>query len=154
MKKILIVEDDQSMSAALSYGFETQGFVAEVAKDGKEGLRLALEKSFDLLILDVMLPALSGLDVCRQLRRDGYKLPIIMLTARGQEVDKVLGLKLGADDYVTKPFSFMELLARVEAILRRTGRADFQPGYNDCYQFGDVFLDFKKLEAAKAGKPL
>jgi DNA-binding response OmpR family regulator len=154
MKKVLIVEDDQAMTVALSYGFESQGFLTEVAQDGREGVRLAMEKAFDILILDVMLPRLSGLDVCKQLRRQGSELPIIMLTARGQEIDKVLGLKGGADDYVTKPFSFMELLARVEAVLRRAGRIGLGPGYEDCYQFGDVFLDFKKLEATKAGRPL
>lgn len=154
MKKVLIVEDDQAMTVALSYGFESQGFLTEVAQDGREGVRLAMEKAFDILILDVMLPRMSGLDVCKQLRRQGSQLPIIMLTARGQELDKVLGLKSGADDYVTKPFSFMELLARVEAVLRRAGRVGLGPGQEDCYQFGDVFLDFKKLEATKAGRPL
>src|SRR5262245_66587895 len=117
MPKVLIVEDDESMAVALRDGFEYEGFTASVAKDGQAGLRLANETSPDVMILDVMLPRLSGLDVCRQLRSEGSTVPIIMLTARGQEIDKVLGLKLGADDYVTKPFGFLELMARVEAVL-------------------------------------
>ena len=109
------------------------------------------KQPFDLMILDVMLPKKSGLDVCRQLRQAGNDLPIIMLTARGQEVDKVVGLRLGADDYVTKPFSFMELIARVEALLRRVNRKA-QP--MDCCQFGDIALNFVSLEATRAGQPL
>ncbi|HEX2521859.1 MAG TPA: response regulator, partial [Terriglobia bacterium] len=111
MGKVLIVEDDPSMAVALRDGFEYEGYSVQVARDGTEGLRLACAKKLDLIVLDVMLPNLSGLDVCKQLRGQGNTLPIIMLTARGQEIDKVLGLKIGADDYVTKPFSFMELMA-------------------------------------------
>jgi DNA-binding response OmpR family regulator len=103
------------------------------------------------MILDVMLPKMSGLDVCRKLRQDGVGLPIIMLTARGQEADKVVGLKLGADDYITKPFSFMELLARVEAVLRRTSDTRQTP---ELYRFGDVVVDFKKIEVRKKKKML
>jgi len=103
------------------------------------------------MILDIMLPKMSGLDVCRQLRQEGASLPIIMLTARGQEADKVVGLKLGADDYITKPFSFMELLARVEAVLRRTSGARQTM---EIYQFGDVVVDFKKTEVRKKKKQL
>ena len=112
-------------------------------------MRLACAKNLDLIVLDVMLPNLSGLDVCKQLRRQGNTLPIIMLTARGQEIDKVLGLKIGADDYVTKPFSFMELMARVEALLRRTKK---QQTPLEVYRFGNVTLDFKKFEACKQGR--
>ena len=121
--RVLIVEDDEAMSVALRDGFEYEGYAVTVASDGEAGLRLATRGRPDLIILDVMLPKMSGLDVCKQLRGDGNSVPIIMLTARGQEIDKVLGLKLGADDYVTKPFSFMELLARVEAVLRRAAPA-------------------------------
>src|SRR5918912_2220031 len=117
-RKVLIVEDDQAMAVALRDGFSYEGYAVEVARDGQTGLRMAQEKGLDLVILDVMLPRMSGLDVCRQLRGAGNTTPIIMLTARGQEIDKVLGLKTGADDYVTKPFSFLELMARVEAVLR------------------------------------
>jgi two-component system alkaline phosphatase synthesis response regulator PhoP len=114
-------------------------------------LRLASENSQDVVVLDVMLPRLSGLDVCKRIRRSGSKVPIIMLTARGQEIDKVLGLKTGADDYVTKPFSFLELMARVEAILRRSS------GYGDSldsYRFGDVRIDFRRAEAYKGEAPI
>jgi DNA-binding response OmpR family regulator len=149
MGKVLIVEDDPSMAVALRDGFEYEGYSVQVARDGTEGLRLACAKKLDLIVLDLMLPNLSGLDVCKQLRGQGNTLPIIMLTARGQEIDKVLGLKIGADDYVTKPFSFMELMARVEALLRRTKK---QQTPLEVYRFGNVTLDFKKFEACKQGR--
>ncbi|MFP5286778.1 MAG: response regulator transcription factor, partial [Thermoanaerobaculia bacterium] len=111
----------------------------------------------DLILLDVMLPKMTGLDICKQLRGNGSAVPIIMLTARGQEIDKVLGLKLGADDYITKPFGFMELLARAEAVLRRSG-SGASPAQSaappDNYSFGDVRIDFKRHEATKAGEPI
>jgi DNA-binding response OmpR family regulator len=132
MRKVLVVEDDQAMAIALRDGFEYEGYAVTVARDGTAGLRLASEKGVDLVILDVMLPKMSGLDVCKQLRSTGNGTPIIMLTARGQEIDKVLGLKCGADDYVTKPFSFLELMARVEAVLRRASKKDEQL---ETYQF-------------------
>jgi len=143
---MLIVEDDPAMSVALRDGFEYEGYAVTVAKDGAAGLNLATDKSLDIVILDVMLPKMSGLDVCKQLRNDGHDIPIILLTARGQEIDKVLGLKLGADDYVTKPFSFMELAARVEAVLRRATRRTEKV---EVYEVGDLTLDFKKCEATK-----
>ncbi len=108
MSKVLIVEDNQAMETALRDGFQYEGFEVLVARDGEEGLHLATEGGPDLIILDVMLPKMNGLDVCKKIRSDGNNVPIIILTARGQEIDKVLGLKLGADDYVTNPFSFME----------------------------------------------
>ena len=150
MNRILIVEDDPAMSVALRDGFEFEKYAVEMATDGEEGLRLATRGDHDLMILDVMLPRKSGLDVCRDLRRDGSTTPIIMLTARGQEIDKIVGLKLGADDYVTKPFSFIELLARVEAILRRLGRKTAA----DEVSFGDIGLDFRTYQARKSGLPL
>jgi two-component system alkaline phosphatase synthesis response regulator PhoP len=146
MTRILIVEDDPAMSVALRDGFEFEKYGVEMASDGEEGLRLAQRGDHDLMILDVMLPKKSGLDVCRDLRKNGSATPIIMLTARGQEIDKIVGLKLGADDYVTKPFSFMELLARVEAVLRRTSRT----AAGDEYEFGDVKLDFRTYQASKS----
>jgi two-component system, OmpR family, alkaline phosphatase synthesis response regulator PhoP len=149
--KVLIVEDDQAMAVALRDGFEYEGYNVQVARDGSAGLKLATERDLDLIILDVMLPKLSGFDVCKQLRSTGNATPIIMLTARGQEIDKVVGLKIGADDYVTKPFSFMELMARVEALLRRTSK---QPDNSDDFSFGDVLISFKKFEVTKAGQPL
>ncbi len=151
MRKVLIVEDDQAMAVALRDGFTYEGYTVQVARDGAAGLRLATERGLDLVILDVMLPRLSGLDVCRQLRGAGNNTPIIMLTARGQEIDKVLGLKTGADDYVTKPFSFLELMARVEAVLRRASKPAEQV---ERAEFGDVEVNFKTFEAAKAGRPL
>ena len=143
MPKVLIVEDDDAMAIALTDGFRYEGYEVVAARDGEAGLAMARSTSPDLLILDVMLPKMSGLDVCKQLRAEGSQVPIIMLTARGQEIDKVLGLKLGADDYVTKPFGFMELVARAEAVLRRTGSG---ARTLSSYRFGDVTVDFKKGE--------
>jgi two-component system alkaline phosphatase synthesis response regulator PhoP len=152
MPKVLIIEDDDSMVTALRDGFQYSGYTVSLARDGAAGLRLATESAPDLIILDVMLPRLSGLDVCKEIRARGDRVPIIMLTARGQEIDKVLGLKTGADDYVTKPFGFLELMARVEAVLRRSeGRAASAP---DACRFGDVTIDFKKGEARKGDRPL
>lgn len=151
MTRMLIVEDDPAMSVALRDGFEYEGYAVTVAKDGAAGLNLATDKNLDIVILDVMLPKMSGLDVCKQLRNEGHDIPIILLTARGQEIDKVLGLKLGADDYVTKPFSFMELAARVEAVLRRATRRAEKV---EVYEVGDLTLDFKKCEATKGATAL
>ena len=150
MTRILIVEDDPAMSVALRDGFEFEKYAVEMANDGDEGLRLATRGDHDLIVLDVMLPKKSGLDLCKELRKNGSRTPVIMLTARGQEIDKIVGLKLGADDYVTKPFSFMELLARVEAVLRRVNRTVA----GDEYAFGDVALDFRTYQATKCGTAL
>ena len=150
MNRVLVVEDDEAMAVALRDGFTYEGYEVSVARDGEEGLRCAREEPPDLMILDVMLPKMTGLEVCKVLRGEGSQLPIIMLTARGQEIDKVLGLKLGADDYVTKPFSFMELMARVEAVLRRA-----QPGgrgHRSVHEFGNMTIDLDRHEAAKGGK--
>lgn len=146
MPSVLIVEDDEAMAVALRDGFAYEGYDVRMANDGAAGLKLAVDGNHDLMILDVMLPRMSGLDVCKQIRRNGSRMPIIMLTARGQEIDKVLGLKIGADDYVTKPFSFLELMARVEAVLRRSSGYDQR---TEAYHFGDVQLNFKKREAKK-----
>lgn len=152
MSRVLVVEDDEAMAVALRDGFVYEGYAVTVARDGEAGLALAREQPPDLMILDVMLPRMNGLEVCKLLRGEGSELPIIMLTARGQEIDKVLGLKLGADDYVTKPFSFMELMARVEAVLRRV-----RPGgrtQQAAQRFGDVTVDIARHEASKGGVPL
>ena len=151
MRKVLIVEDDEAMSVALRDGFQYEGYAVTLATDGEAGLRLAGAESPDLILLDVMLPKITGLDICKKLRGDGNAVPIIMLTARGQEIDKVLGLKLGADDYVTKPFGFMELMARVEAVLRRCSG---QAAPVETCRFGDVAIDFKAHEARKGGELL
>ena len=151
MPKVLIVEDDESMATALRDGFNYEQFEVTVARDGAAGLRLAAEASPDLILLDVMLPKMNGLDVCREIRKAGNPVPIIMLTARGQEIDKVLGLKLGADDYITKPFGFLELMARVEAVLRRASGRTVRL---EAYQFGAVSVDFRRGEARRKGKAL
>jgi DNA-binding response OmpR family regulator len=148
--KILIVEDEADMLSGLRDNFEYEGYQVVAAKDGEEGLRRATSDKPDLVILDVMLPKMSGTEVCKKLRARS-RVPILMLTARGQEIDKVAGLETGADDYVTKPFSIRELLARVKALLRRAdpGR---QPIEN--YSFGLVTVDFTLHRATRGGKPL
>ena len=153
-RSVLVVEDDKAMSVALCDGLASEGFKVVCASNGEDGLSQATERKPDVVILDVMLPRLNGLDVCRKLRAAGNDVPIIMLTARGQEADKVLGLKLGADDYVTKPFSFLELVARVEAVLRRSASPTPEPAATETYEFGDVRIDFRHHEATKGGQPL
>jgi DNA-binding response OmpR family regulator len=152
MTKILIVEDEPNMVAGLRDNFEFEGYEVITAGDGIAGLERALEESPDLVILDVMMPRMSGLDVCRQLKAKRSSIPVIMLTARGQEVDKVVGLELGADDYVTKPFSIRELLARVKAVLRRSGAISKMPA--DQYSFGDVEVDVRSCQVLRQGKSL
>ena len=151
MPRVLIVEDDAAMATALKDGFTYEGYEVALARDGEAGLKAVRETAPDVLVLDVMLPKLSGLDVCKRLRSEGSNVPIIMLTARGQEIDKVLGLKLGADDYVTKPFGLMELMARVEALMRRSSGGS---SHAEVYGFGDVVVDFKKAELKKRGNPV
>ena len=148
MPKVLVVEDEPDMILGLKDNLEFEGYDVAVASDGQEGLDLARAGNPDLILLDVMLPKMSGLDVCRSLRSLGADMPIIMLTARSQEVDTVVGLEVGADDYVTKPFSIKELLARVRVQLRRASRKVVEL---DTYAFGDVELFFKKHQASKAG---
>ena len=154
MSKILVVEDDEAMAVALQDGFAYEGHEVTRAADGEEGLRLAREEAPEIVILDVMLPKMTGLEVCKVLRGEGSQLPIIMLTARGQEIDKVLGLKLGADDYITKPFSFMELMARVEAVLRRSQPQKSCPDDASVQRIGDITIDLSRHEACKNGDPL
>jgi DNA-binding response OmpR family regulator len=149
--KILVIEDEPNMVAGLRDNFEFDGYEVITARDGIEGLERALAESPDLVVLDVMMPRMSGLEVCRQLRAKRASIPIIMLTARGQEVDKVVGLELGADDYVTKPFSIRELLARVRAILRRTAVV---PKNQDQHSFGDVEVDLHRRRVLRSGKLL
>jgi two-component system alkaline phosphatase synthesis response regulator PhoP len=153
MTRVLVVEDDDSMARALQDGFQYEGYDVVLARDGATGLALAADVQPDVVILDVMLPKISGLDVCKQLRANGNRVPILMLTARGQEIDKVLGLKLGADDYVTKPFGFLELVARVEALLRRA-QSDTAKATVEIYRFGDVVADFKQHAVSKNGRPV
>jgi two-component system alkaline phosphatase synthesis response regulator PhoP len=149
MPKILIVEDEPGMVAGLRDNFEFEGYQVLSAMDGVAGLERALADTPDLVILDVMMPRMSGLDVCKQLKSRLPAIPIIMLTARGQEVDKVVGLELGADDYVTKPFSIRELLARVKAVLRRAGSL---PKDKERYVFGDVEVNLRSCQVSRQGR--
>ncbi|MFH0992589.1 MAG: response regulator transcription factor [bacterium] len=151
MKKILIVEDDTAILRGLKDNLQAEHFEISASSDGTEGLMMGKRKKFDLIILDVMLPGINGFDVCKQLRTAGVQTPIIMLTGRGEEVDKVLGLELGADDYVTKPFSIKELIARVKALLRRQTEVQSEIDETD---IGQVHVDFKKQEAARGNKQL
>lgn len=150
--RILLVEDEQGLILTLTDRLESEGFDVDSATDGKLGFEKAAARKYDLIILDVMLPKKNGYDVCRDLRREGVETPILMLTAKGETIDKVLGLKLGADDYLTKPFEVIELLARVEALLRRpahtNGRSD------EAFRFGDVTIDFKRAEVTRQDSPV
>src|SRR5256885_12561714 len=148
MARILIVEDEPAMVAGLRDNFEFEGYDVITAPDGVAGLERALKEAPDLVILDVMMPRMSGLDVCKQLKTKRPSLPIIMLTARGQEIDKVVGLELGADDYVTKPFSIRELMARVKAVLRRTSPQAPAP---EVYRFSDIEVNVRANEVRRAG---
>jgi len=150
-KRILIVEDEPAMVAGLRDNFEYEGYEVISAADGVEGLEAAMNGNPDLVVLDVMMPRLSGLDVCKQLKVKRPTLPIIMLTARGQEIDKVVGLELGADDYVTKPFSIRELMARVKAVLRRVSPLG-QPV--EKYRFSDIEVNVRGNEVKRNGRPV
>jgi two-component system alkaline phosphatase synthesis response regulator PhoP len=150
-RKILLVEDEPGLVMTLGDRLRSEGYQVEAAGDGQAGLDLASSAAFDLIILDIMLPRKNGLDVCRDLRQRGIATPILMLTARGQTIDKVIGLKIGADDYLTKPFEMLELLARVEALLRR---APELPSAGDVHQFGPIRLDLRRTEVLRHGKPV
>jgi len=151
MEKILVVEDEPDMLMGLQDNLQFEGYQVIPASDGQAGLDAALSACPDLIVLDVMLPKLGGFEVLKQIRLKGMDTPVIMLTAKSQEVDKVLGLELGADDYMTKPFSIRELLARVKAVLRRPRRP---PQKIDTYEFGKVKVDFRKSIAIRRGKPV
>jgi two-component system alkaline phosphatase synthesis response regulator PhoP len=146
-KKILLVEDEPGLRMTLSDRLCAEGYIVETASDGEAGYKMAVEGGYDLLILDIMLPLKGGLDVCRDLRQYGLTTPILMLTARDQTVDKVLGLKIGADDYLTKPFEMLELLARIEALIRRS--ASPAAAVSAIYQFGPVKVDFRRTKVTR-----
>jgi two-component system alkaline phosphatase synthesis response regulator PhoP len=146
--KILLVEDEEGLIITLTDRLVSEGFEVTSADDGKKGFNAALADEFDLIILDVMLPKKNGYDVCRDLRQKGVSTPILMLTAKGETIDKVLGLKLGADDYLTKPFEVIELLARVEALLRRSPHQT-NGSTAEAFRFGAVTIDFKRAEVTK-----
>ena len=147
MPRILVVEDEPPLALGLEDDLKLEGYEVEVVRDGETASRRAREQAFDLIILDVMLPHKDGFEVCRELRRAGLRTPIILLTAKTQESDKVLGLELGADDYVTKPFSPRELRARVKAALRRAGGE-----IPEIYRFGDAEVDFTRCELRRGGR--
>jgi len=154
MKKILIVEDEIPMLKGLKDNLEFEGYSLDTADNGQTGQEKILNATYDLILLDVMLPHISGFDICKNARNAGIKTPIILLTAKGEEIDKVVGLELGADDYITKPFSLRELLARIKAILRRvpSGEEDKQTGKN--IKFGKLMINFKNYEATEEGVPV
>ena len=151
MKKILIIDDDRVLRQTLAAALEAEGYAAAEASDGREGLNKALKTAFDLIVLDVVMPALGGLDVCRKLREAGRQVPVIVMSGKKKEVDKVLGLELGGDDYLTKPFGTDEFIARVHAVLRRS-RPEI-PEIEDL-AFDDVAIDFRTKAATKAGRDL
>jgi two-component system, OmpR family, alkaline phosphatase synthesis response regulator PhoP len=151
METVLIIEDDAAMLRGLRDNFALAGYNVLTAVEGETGLNTALDARPDLIILDIMLPEINGYEVCRLIRKEKLDMPIIMLTAKGEESDIVLGLNLGADDYVTKPFEMAELLARIEAKLRRAPAAA-KPA--EGYQFGDVRVDFRRAEVTRQARPL
>ncbi len=150
-KRLLLVEDEPGLVLTLTDRLTNEGYLVSSARDGESGLQQAQSGGFDVVILDVMLPRKNGFDVCRDLRQARVTTPVLMLTARGQTVDKVVGLKLGADDYLTKPFEMMELLARLEALLRRVPANVVA---TESYQFADIKIDFRRAEVERAGEPL
>lgn len=155
MQKILIIEDETSLLRGLKDNLEGEGFSVSTAATGKKGLEKALNEDADLILLDIMLPEMSGFDICKEIKKKKLTLPIIMLTAKSKEADKILGLELGADDYITKPFSVNELLARIKALLRRVEiHHKAKERSIDYYEFGDVKINFKNLEAYKGKKKL
>jgi len=149
MKKILIIEDEKDMVTGLKFNLEARDYTVFAAYEGEEGYQMALDKQPDLVILDIMLPKLNGYEVCKKLKVEVAELPIIMLTAKSQEAEIVTGLDLGADDYITKPFSVLELLARINAVLRRTESGTHEP---EVYRFGDLEINFSKYTAQKKGE--
>jgi len=147
MTRILVVEDEPAIAFGLEADLKTEGYDVEIAADGETATRRAREGDFSLILLDVMLPRKDGFEVCRELRRGGLKTPIIFITARGQEAERIMGLEWGADDYVTKPFSPPELRARIKAVLRRTAGEE-----DPIYCFGDMEVDFARCELRRGGQ--
>ena len=152
--RVLLVEDEHGLILTLTDRLRSEGFDVDVAVDGKTGFEKASSGNYDLIILDVMLPKKNGYDVCRDLRQKGIEVPILMLTAKGETIDKVLGLKLGADDYLTKPFEVLELLARIEALLRRAPTAGANGRSHASIRFGDITIDFKRAEVTRGSDPI
>ncbi len=153
MKRILVVEDEPDMQAGIKDNLEFEGYEVDTASDGKEGLQKILSDGFDLVLLDVMLPHISGFDVCKKVRHENNDTPIIFLTAKGEEIDKVIGLESGGDDYLTKPFSLRELLARVKAVLRRTEKQSVNTS-SQAIEIGQLRVDFTTYTASIEGEPV
>src|SRR5664279_525596 len=147
MKKILIVDDELNMVNGLKDNLEFEGYEVDTALEGRTGLQKVLQSQYDLILLDIMLPEVSGFDICRTARKEGVNTPIILLTAKGEEIDKVLGLELGADDYITKPFSLRELLARIKTILRRAPIGKEGSGEPEFIRIGNIKVNFKNYQA-------
>ncbi len=154
MNRILIVEDEFHMLQGIKDNLEFEGYHVDTASEGNEGMQKILNNTYDLVLLDVMLPNISGFDICRNARKEGITTPIILLTAKGEEIDKVLGLELGADDYITKPFSLRELLARIKAVLRRTIEITKSQSAPDNISIGRLKVNFKTYEALCEDKPV
>ncbi len=154
-RRLLLVEDEPGLVMTMTDRLELEGYEVESVTDANTALQTASNNSYDAILLDVMLPGGTGFDVCRTLRQRGVQTPILMLTARGQVIDRVVGLKLGADDYLVKPFEMAELLARIEALLRRTGTSAIPAGASaESYRFGDISVDFRRAEVTKGGAKL
>jgi two-component system alkaline phosphatase synthesis response regulator PhoP len=154
-RRLLLVEDEPGLVMTMTDRLELEGYEVESVTDANSALQTASSNSYDAILLDVMLPGGTGFDVCRTLRQRGVQTPILMLTARGQVIDRVVGLKLGADDYLVKPFEMAELLARIEALIRRTGASTIPAGASaESYRFGDISVDFRRAEVTKAGQKL
>ncbi len=153
-KRILLIEDEMGLVLTLTDRLSSEGYLVAHACDGEKGEKLATEGGFDVILLDVMLPKKSGFDIIRDLRKNGITTPVLMLTARGQVNEKVIGLKLGADDYLTKPFEMLELLARIESLLRRTLKLSHSSATINSYSFGPFTVNFSKMEILQKGKQI
>jgi two-component system alkaline phosphatase synthesis response regulator PhoP len=153
-KHILIVEDERHLAEALAHNLQFEGYATTVAHDGEEGLRIAQSMHFDLIILDIMMPRLDGLEVCRRIRATGNRVPILFLTAKSSDADRLLGLKVGADDYVAKPFLLEELILRIQGIFRRQDWYRTPPEQQELFRFGENEVNFLTFEAKAKGRPI
>jgi DNA-binding response OmpR family regulator len=154
MKKILIIEDELNMVYGLKDNLEFEGYEVAIATEGTSGLERILQNKYDLILLDIMLPQISGFDICKAVRKEGINTPIVLLTAKGEEIDKVLGLELGADDYITKPFSLRELLARIKAILRRVQNENEEGLEPEFISIGNIKVNFKTYQSMEGAKEI